>query len=311
MTPPPADDYASAPRPASPPAAGAAPPALPAHVTTPLLTLITQRSLDEDYAAAAERRTSATGDRPAPGRRFAVGTGVAVALFGLLVTVIGLQTQRDAEVDQLSRDALIAQVEERRERVSDLQSKVRELEVANRGTLQANADLAAQVDDARADLEQLGMSTGSVAVRGPGVRITVRSAAGAEPNSQIRDEDLATLVDGLWHAGAEAISINGERLSATTGIRNTGRSIHVGGRPITEPFVINVIGDPGSLQADLLASSQGQVWFELANALGFEYVPENVTDLRLPAARLDPLRVVEQGSQAYRSGTLYGEEENE
>lgn len=289
------------------------PPALPEHVTTPLLTLVTQRSLDEDYAAAAERRsaTRTGGDSERPRRRFALGTGVAVCAFGLLVTVIGLQTQRDAEVDQLSREALIDQVETRRERLSDLQSRVRELEVANRGILQANTELDRSLDSARGDVEQLGMSTGFVAMRGPGVRITLTSAEGAEPKNQVRDEDLATLVDGLWHAGAEGIAINGERLTATAGIRNTGRSIHVGGRPVTEPYVVNAIGDPGRLQANLLASSQGQVWFELARALGFEYVPENVTDLRLPAARMDKLRFVEQGSQAYRSGTLYGEEEAE
>lgn len=286
---------------------------LPAHVTTPLLMLITQRSMDEDYAAAAERRAAQPDGPESDGqkRRFALGTGMAVAAFALLVTVIGLQTQRDADVDELSREALINQVEERRERVSELQSRVRELEVANQRTLQVNADLSGALTNLRDDLERTGMSTGAVAVRGPGVRITVRSRQGADPNDEVRDEDLATLVDGLWHAGAEAIAINGERLTAATGIRNTGRSIHVGGRPVTEPYVINVVGDPGRLQADLLASSQGQVWFQLAQALGFEYVPENVTDLRLPAARLESLRFVEQGSEAYRSGTLYGEEESE
>lgn len=292
---------------------------LPSHVTTPLLTLITQRSMDEDYAAAAERRRAAAGPASdteggsdeAPRRSFRWGTGVAVLAFAMVATTIGLQTQRDAEVDELSRAALVDQVEQRRERVSDLQSRVRSLEVSNREALQANAALGADLDRAENNVDQLGLVTGFAAARGPGVRIRIDNPPGATSRTEMRDEDLATLVDGLWAAGAEAISINGERLTAISGIRNTGRAIHIGGRPVSAPYEVLVLGDPATLQADLLASSQGQVWFQIAQALQFVYEPENVSDLELPAARLRQLSEVQEGSAAYRSGTLYGEEEKQ
>ena len=99
------------------------------------------------------------------------------------------------------------------------------------------------------------MRTGYVPVRGPGVRIEVDSAPNAVPNDEIRDEDLALLVNGLWTAGAEAIAVNDQRIVALGGIRNTNRAIHVNGRPLTAPYVIEAIGDPGTLQARLLESS--------------------------------------------------------
>ena len=88
----------------------------------------------------------------------------------------------------------------------------------------------------------------------------------------------------LRNAGAEAIAINDQRLNVLGGIRNTNRAIHVNGRPVNAPYVVSVIGDPRTLQARLLQTSQGQEWFALVNGLGFVYTPENVDDIRLPAA---------------------------
>ena len=129
-------------------------------------------------------------------------------------------------------------------------------------------------------------------MHGPGVRITVDNRPGVEVDSEIRDEDLAILVDGLFEAGAEAIAINDQRVNALGGIRNTGRAIHVNGRPVNAPYVVSAIGDDRTLQADLLQTSEGQEWFALVNGLDFVYEPENVDDIRLPAAPERPLRGV-------------------
>ncbi len=83
------------------PTRGPAPP-LPPHVTTPLLTLITARSMDEDYAHVAQQR-AASGGRAraahAPARRQLL----AVAALGVMASVVAAQTDRQAEVDELSR----------------------------------------------------------------------------------------------------------------------------------------------------------------------------------------------------------------
>ena len=136
------------------------------------------------------------------------------------------------------------------------------------------------------------LNTGFAPVHGPGVRFTVDNRPGIDVDTEIRDEDLATLVDGLWAAGAEAIAVNDQRLNVLGGIRNTGRAVHVNGRPVLAPYVVSAIGDPRTLEARLLQTSQGQTWFGLVNGLDFVYSSENVDDIRLPAAPERPLRDV-------------------
>ncbi len=261
---------------------------LPHHVTTPLLTLITERSLDEDYAHVAAQR-SATGET-APPRSRLWSTAVAVAAFGALATIVAVQTSRDADVQELGRAALIRQIESGRADVADLQKQIRTLTDEGLALDNANAALAEETSDLSARRQRLEVRTGYIPVRGPGVRLKVASAPGAVPNDEVRDSDLALLVAGLFTAGAEAIAINDQRIVALGGIRNTNRAIHVNGRPLTPPYVIEAIGNPGTLQARLLESSAGLEWFSVVNAYGFSYVPQNVDDLRLPSATLRPLR---------------------
>jgi uncharacterized protein YlxW (UPF0749 family) len=275
-----------------PPADGGLPP----HVTTPLLQLITERSLDEDYAHVAARRRAV--GKSATSRSKRLTTAVAVATFGALATIVAVQTSRDSDVKELSRTALIEEIEAGRNEVSQLQQRIGTLTDGAIAADATNQALEKQAADQAARLRRLEIRTGYVGVRGPGVRIEVSSAPNADPNDEVRDEDLALLANGLFVAGAEAIAINDERLIALGGIRNTNRAIHVNGRPLTPPYVIEVIGDRASLQARLLESSSGLEWFQLVDALGFRYVAQNVDDVRIPAARLRPLRQAEEDTDA-------------
>ncbi len=68
------------------------------RANTPLLTLITQQSLDEDYQHVAERRAAENGGAPPPRRRPTRTAGIVVAVFGLLVTVAAVQTSEQEGV---------------------------------------------------------------------------------------------------------------------------------------------------------------------------------------------------------------------
>ena len=272
---------------------------LPEHVTTPLLALITARSMDEDYAhVARQRATSDTasgaapeGSRPGPARPKAVSLA-AVAALGVLMSVAVVQTDRGAATDELGQAALRQQIGDRREQVRGLQDQLGQVTSSNRAALSRSAQLRDQLDDLDASVTRLGVRTGFTAVHGEGVRITVDNPPGADVNSEVRDEDLAVLVDGLWQAGAEAVAINDQRINVLGGIRNTSRAIHVNGRPVNPPYDIAAIGDTSTLQARFLQSSQGQEWFALVNGLDFRYSSENVDDVRLPAAPDPELRDV-------------------
>ena len=256
---------------------------LPEHVTTPLLTLITTRSMDEDYAHVAQKRAAA-GETRAQTTRPHWSSIVAVAALGVMAAVVAVQTDRQAEVDELSRAALVEQIGSRRDDVGALQAQVAQLSASNQAVASNSTLLQERLDEVEGRVRRAELVTGYAAVRGPGVRITVDNPEGIDVNDELRDEDLAVLVDGLWEAGAEAIAINDQRLHLLGGIRNTSRAIHVNGRPVNAPYVVQAIGDPRTLQADLLRTSEGQEWFSLVSYFGFVYSPENVDDIRLPAA---------------------------
>ena len=280
---------------------------LPAHVTTPLLSLVTARSMDEDYAHVARRRAEEGAANPegAPPRqqeRQRWLTPLIVLAFGVLVAVAAVQTSRDADTRELGRAALIEQIEAGRVTLERLQRDAVTLTAANRSAERRNAALEDQLRSVRSRVRGLEVAAGYAAVRGPGVRIRVDNAASADVTEEVRDEDIATLVDGLWEAGAEAIAINGQRLNALGGIRNTGRAIHVNGRPVTAPYTVLAIGDTATLQGNLLATSQGNTWFTLVSSLGFEFEMSNAEDLRLPAAALRPLRHVQTGTAEDNAG---------
>lgn len=273
---------------------------LPQHVTMPLLARLTQESMDANYLAAARRRREdgepeSTG---APPRRWVTATVVAV--FGVLLTVAAVQTSRNADVEALGRASLA-------ERVSQEQASVRALQDRKGELLSENIDAETSLRELRereqqltARLSRIGTGTGYLAVRGPGVRITVDDAPGDEPMTIVQDEDLHLLVDGLWAAGAEAIAVNGQRLTVLSPIQNTGGAIHVNVRPLNPPYVVEAIGDPDRLQARLLASTNGSLFYSVARALGFVFEVQDDVDIELPAARIRTLRSARQGSSEDR-----------
>ena len=109
-------------------------------------------------------------------------------------------------------------------------------------------------------------------VTGPGLVLTVdHAAAGAglknlnvDPGAltgpdltKVFATDLQIIVNGLWQAGAEAISVNGHRLTSRTAIRSAREAIIVNYRPLTRPYVITAIGDPGSLNVEFADNGGG------------------------------------------------------
>ena len=264
----------------------------PEH-TMPLLEVITQRSLDADYEHVAARRRASgaeeTPRHPLPRRTAAV----VLLVFGLLVTVAAVQTSRNASVNDASRASLIEQVNLRRASLADLQRELsreqgRGLALRSRLTTISTSERALQ-----ARLQRLEGRTGFGAVRGPGIEATVANAPDAGGTELIRDSDLALLTDALWAAGAEAVSVNGERLTVLSAFRNVGVGVLVNSHPLTPPYTFSVVGDPDTLPANLLSSSVGGQWYALKDSLGLRFDVKDGGTMTLPAARQQPLRHAE------------------
>jgi uncharacterized protein YlxW (UPF0749 family) len=272
-------------------------PNLPDQVVMPLLDRIVRESLDEDYEVVAARKARIRREhrppQPPPHRRRPRQVAAAVmAVFGVLVAIAAVQTSRNAPEASAGRASLIAQIQDRRATVARLQARLDRLRTQTTDLLAAISQVSEDEQVLAARIERLEARTGFGAVTGPGVRITVDDAPDGDVTQVVRDSDLAILVDGLWNAGAEAISVNDKRLTALTAFRNVGPAIHIGITPLVPPYTILVIGDPDTLAANLLDSTFGQQWYSLKDTLGFVYDIRSEESLSLAAARIRRLRAV-------------------
>ena len=264
------------------------PAALPPRVTLPLLALVTESAMDEDYRHVAQRRAAGVVavDRGSRHR----GAAVVVAVFGILIATAAVQTSRNADVDSASRTALTDRIDQRRESVAALQARIRDLRGQNADLADQFQLLAVPLGDAQDRRQSLRVITGFVAVQGPGVRFTVDDAPSGEPEGRVRATDLRLLANGLWQAGAEAIAINGRRLTALSAIVNAGIAVKVNRSELSPPYVVSAIGDPRTMQADLLTTTSGVSFQALADHYDFVF-RQDAGDLSLPAAPASQLRL--------------------
>jgi uncharacterized protein YlxW (UPF0749 family) len=219
---------------------------------------------------------------------------------GLLVAVAGLGLLVGAAVDVLrsvpsaSAERVVLQEEiERRTAAAD------EIAAANLATREriAELEISALPGDGGAlegAVERLGLAAGAVPVTGPGVRITlddpVRSDdelfAGddREDVARVLDFDVQQVVNGLWATGAEAIAINGVRLTSLSPIRGAGTAILVDYRPLARPYVVEAVGDSDAMAADLSAGSSGAFLVGLRENYGVQVSVALADELELTAS---------------------------
>ncbi len=209
-----------------------------------LLFEVMQRPLDPGYALAAERR--ARGWRPR--RRTRAAAAVLAATCGLATTWSVVELRRPAPDAVATRRALEAEIQRRIEaadRTQDANARLREEIAATR----AQALDVAGASDLAAQVNTLARITGEFAATGPGLQIELAAApadADAE-RGEVLDRDIQIIVNALWAAGAEAIAVNGNRLTSLSAIRRAGQAVLVDLQPLIPPYRIQAIGDAQAL----------------------------------------------------------------
>lgn len=197
--------------------------------------------------------------RTLPLRRVLPVGGVLLTA-GLLLGVAASSARRDAPAVSRERSALSAQVGVRSREVAGLTAAVtrlrRQVEDYRRAALRGGGEARTTT----AVVRRLEPVTGAAAVRGPGVAVRLNDAArpagtARVAGSRIRDTDLSQVVNALWSAGAEAIAVNGVRLTGGTAIRSAGDAILVNFRPLSPPYTVSAIGSPDRLAAGYAASA--------------------------------------------------------
>lgn len=129
----------------------------------------------------------------------------------------------------------------------------------------------------REELEQTNTLLGLTDVHGEGIVITLKSGEGI---TAISADDLLIIVNALKFAGAEAISINDERIVNTTDIVDIldGSFIKVNGQRILEPYVIKVIGNQSHMESSVTGNG-GKV--EELQTLGHTITIEKDNDITI------------------------------
>lgn len=272
-----------------------------------LLVDMMANTLDEAYLERATRR-DAEGAAPRAGRASSGGRAVvSVAVLVILGLVTGTAVAqvrgRQAESTGLRAD-LIAEVQERTAASTELSGRVGTLrdEVAVTREAVLGADAAGRV--LASTLAALGLASATTPVEGPGVVVTLDDApadaatevtplrSGSVGDGRIADRDLQDAVNALWDAGAEAIAINGQRLTALTAKRSAGGAILVDLLPLSPPYVVEAIGDPAALELGFLDGPAGRRLATYTSVYGLRLELARAQELSLRGAAAAELRSV-------------------
>lgn len=111
-----------------------------------------------------------------------------------------------------------------------------------------------------------------------------RGTSGFADTGRVRDRDMQRVVNGLWESGAEAVAVNGQRLTALSAIRAAGDAILVDNRPLVPPYTVLAVGDGKKLAARFRASADGQYLQALHDGFDIRTSLSAQEEVRLPVA---------------------------
>ncbi|MEL7977911.1 DUF881 domain-containing protein [Isoptericola sp. F-RaC21] len=175
------------------------------------------------------------------------------------------------------------------DRVADLTDRMNELEaeIDDLGK-QAGTDLPTRSADLVADESVV---TGAAPVSGPGLRVALDDApassqaiAGARPDDLVvHQQDVQHVINALWAGGAEAMTLQGERVTATSAFRCSGNILLLHGKVFSPPYVIEAVGDPKQLRSSLDADPGVAIYQQYVDWVALGWSVKDAGTLELPA----------------------------
>ncbi|MFJ4688385.1 DUF881 domain-containing protein [Streptomyces sp. NPDC088789] len=281
-----------------------------------LLTNVMDHSLDDGYAEAAERKKAAgVGGLPKT-LRAKLGLAGGLVLAALVVTLGAAQARVAAPVVAKEREELIDRIDKETSAADRLEKSVDDL----RDDVEQRQREALRQSGGGDPKDLVGILAGAVEVHGPGVRLVVndakeassggdadpRGTSGFSDTGRVRDRDMQRVVNGLWESGAEAVSINGQRLTALSAIRAAGDAILVDNKPLVPPYTVLAVGDGDTLSARFQDSADGLYLDALEENYGIRTGISVQRGLRLPAAPSVMVRTARPSSETAQPETEKG-----
>ena len=238
------------------------------------------------------------------------GWRVLVSLVALLAGLLFATSASTAQGTDLraGRRLRLAELIDRQQReVARLDARARSLSVELESVTETAASRDARVRVAQDVADALRGPAGLLPVVGPGLTVTLddapRLAEGQERAGDpqpddlvVHEQDILAVLNALWAGGAEAVSVMGDRVIATSSLRCVGNTLLLHGAVYSPPFRVSAIGDPQSLEAALRVAPGVKTFREYVDAYGLGFEVTRHERIDMPAYD-DPLRVSARASR--------------
>ena len=214
---------------------------------------------------------------------------VVCVILGILLALQFKSVRENNQVDGLNTTRVQTMqnlLDEAREQNDRLLEQVKEMRKEVQSYREAAAGSSEQSDQALLDeIAYLQLAAGMTDVVGPGIEVvledsTAANTSGDEADYLIHDSDILSVVNELRDAGAEALSLNGNRILATSEIRCSGSVVTINGRRTSAPFVIDAIGDTDTMFNALMMRNGG---VEVRKQGAIQVSATEVDELLVPA----------------------------
>jgi uncharacterized protein YlxW (UPF0749 family) len=211
-------------------------------------------------------------------------TGAVCVLAGFMIMVSAWNSQ-GSDLRPARHTDLVGLIQDQSRRNADLVRRVTGLRAEVDGLSAAEAE-----PDLTPRLTPQAAAAGLTAVKGPAVTVTLNDAPatvaadGIDPDLLVvHQQDIQAVVNALWSGGAEAMTIQGQRVISTTGVKCVGNTVVLHGIPYAPPYVISAIGDASRLHAALAASEPLLIYQQYVDAYGLGYDEQAVAEASFPA----------------------------
>lgn len=213
------------------------------------------RPPESEGSGASKRRFPLPWQRPQPGRArgaWRIGTPVVVLLCGSLF-VVSATSSDGTDLRPGRYTDLASLVQDESDHYDALRAEVAALDadVARLSAAMSDRD----VNRFHRRIADLKDPAGLEPRSGAGVTITLSDASEDVINTTtgnvnlllVHQQDIQAVVNALWKGGATAVTVEGQRIVSTTGIKCEGNAVQLQGVPYPQPYEIQAVGDQGDL----------------------------------------------------------------
>jgi uncharacterized protein YlxW (UPF0749 family) len=202
-----------------------------------------------------------------------VTLGVALLALGFLIAAQLASEGPRVRYTTQERTPLVETANELQTQQDGLKEGILQLRTQIQGVESQGPGSAELVRDLNKELQEARVAAGLIALSGSGIVLQLEDSKapvppdGNEADYLVGSRDIRTVVEELWGAGAEAIAINGERITPTSAIIDVGSSLLVNSAYLTPPYQVSALGPPELY--DTLSASPGFVVFVRSRSEGY------------------------------------------